>query len=202
MRFDDWNNDELYHHGIPKQRWGIRRFQNEDGSLTPAGRLRYLKNGTNELNRKGNKAVGRLLRSRNVDKNADAIKIIRSLGKDQENHSKSEKIDKMLFSDVKNEKKAGSKLGFSKSIRTQARSMSTEELKTAIERLQLEKQYSDLMKGQNKTFVSTGAEVVGNMFRKSIDNIGTQAMTFGLGQAINKIAKSDVVNPKKGQKDK
>ena len=26
---------ELYHHGIKGQRWGIRRFQNEDGSLTP-----------------------------------------------------------------------------------------------------------------------------------------------------------------------
>lgn len=33
--------DELYHHGIKGQRWGIRRFQNEDGSYTAAGRKRY-----------------------------------------------------------------------------------------------------------------------------------------------------------------
>ena len=33
--------DELQHHGIKGQRWGIRRFQNKDGSLTPAGRRRY-----------------------------------------------------------------------------------------------------------------------------------------------------------------
>lgn len=32
---------ELYHAGIKGMRWGIRRFQNEDGSLTPAGRERY-----------------------------------------------------------------------------------------------------------------------------------------------------------------
>lgn len=32
---------ELYHWGIPGQRWGIRKYQNEDGSLTPAGELRY-----------------------------------------------------------------------------------------------------------------------------------------------------------------
>lgn len=33
-------NNELYHHGIIGQKWGIRRFQNRDGSLTPAGRKR------------------------------------------------------------------------------------------------------------------------------------------------------------------
>lgn len=33
--------DELYHHGIKGQKWGRRRFQNEDGSLTPAGKERY-----------------------------------------------------------------------------------------------------------------------------------------------------------------
>ena len=33
--------NELYHHGIKGQRWGVRRFQNEDGSLTPEGMERY-----------------------------------------------------------------------------------------------------------------------------------------------------------------
>ena len=33
----------LAHHGILGQKWGIRRFQNEDGTLTPEGRERYQK---------------------------------------------------------------------------------------------------------------------------------------------------------------
>ena len=37
---------ELYHHGIKGQRWGIRRFQNEDGTLTTAGKARYNEDGT------------------------------------------------------------------------------------------------------------------------------------------------------------
>lgn len=34
-------SDELYHHGIKGQKWGVRRFQYKDKSLTPAGRIRY-----------------------------------------------------------------------------------------------------------------------------------------------------------------
>ncbi len=35
--------DEIYHHGIKGQRWGVRRYQNTDGSLTLAGQKRLEK---------------------------------------------------------------------------------------------------------------------------------------------------------------
>lgn len=34
-------SNELYHHGIKGQKWGVRRFQNEDGSYTEEGKRRY-----------------------------------------------------------------------------------------------------------------------------------------------------------------
>lgn len=39
----------IYHHGIKGMKWGVRRYQNSDGSLTPAGKKRYTKEETRNL---------------------------------------------------------------------------------------------------------------------------------------------------------
>lgn len=39
-------SDELYHYGVKGQKWGVRRYQYTDGSLTPQGKKRYSSNST------------------------------------------------------------------------------------------------------------------------------------------------------------
>lgn len=40
--FTDWNgSNKLQHYGIPGMKWGVRKYQNADGSLTAAGERRY-----------------------------------------------------------------------------------------------------------------------------------------------------------------
>ena len=46
--FTSWDS-ELYHHGIKGQRRGVRRYQYEDGSLTPLGKIRYGENSSKSV---------------------------------------------------------------------------------------------------------------------------------------------------------
>ena len=46
---------EIYRHGILGQKWGVRRYRNEDGTLTPAGKERYNHDSDNLALLAGNK---------------------------------------------------------------------------------------------------------------------------------------------------
>ena len=73
---------ELYHHGVKGMKWGVRRYQNADGSLTNAGKKRYLDDDgfltsagkkqmkkLNEMDQKDNRdRFNRNAAQRNVDK--------------------------------------------------------------------------------------------------------------------------------------
>ena len=79
-------SDELFHHGVKGQKWGVRRYQNEDGTLTAEGRRRFGNNlgayaGKKQgLARKllvgdwalGGKRIGERLEQRNLRKEKEA----------------------------------------------------------------------------------------------------------------------------------
>lgn len=63
------NNYELYHHGIKGQKWGVRRYQNPDGSLTAEGMRRY------GLALKG---ARKMLSDKYLFPNSDALQLVKN----------------------------------------------------------------------------------------------------------------------------
>lgn len=166
----DESSSVLYiaHHGIKGQRWKIRRYQYEDGSLTPEGRIRY---GKGEARKS---SAGSSTR-----KSTSSVKAKAS------NSDDSEKSEKKALADL-----------------------TDDELRSKINRLSLEKQYRQLSAELTPPKENKAKRMISEMVETSVKNIGTQAVTYATGTAVNKLCRGifkidyDVVNPKKGQKDK
>jgi len=76
-------SDYLIHYGIPGQKKGNRRFQYEDGTLTPEGKIRYRKNFNKEYTKllKSNKESKRVARAQKASRYIESYSKLSKLNK-------------------------------------------------------------------------------------------------------------------------
>lgn len=185
-------NGELYHHGVIGMKWGRRRYQNKDGTLTPAGKKRYDK----EMEKA--KAEQKIIKNR--EKTQAKIDKLNALKKD--NEDRKQKLDGPSIAD-----KAKTAKSASGQKKRTIKDLSDAELQAKVDRLQLEKRYRDLMKEAKPPQSNKGKTFVTGILEQSGKNIGTQLSTYVMGKGVNALLSDvfkdeSVVNPKKGQKDK
>lgn len=138
------NQNELYHYGVTGMRWGVRRYQNRDGTLTKAGKKRAAKLETQYTTLTG-----------------------KSLHKTSSSSSKQR--------------------------RKTVSEMSDEELRKAVNRLQMEKQYKQLVS-------ETAVQARGDAFINKSKNVLSKSLENAISQAITQTIKSSIDSTIKNKK--
>lgn len=140
-------NNSLYHWGIKGMKWGVRRYQNKDGTLTDAGKKRYDRDVQDNLSRKKDNRIDTskpnpnrwakedLERSKKtVDATSNLVKEARSIEKETRPKPTKKRLD--------------------------LSNMTDQELRQRINRELTERQYNDLFGQVEAPKVSKGREVV------------------------------------------
>lgn len=157
-------SNELQHWGIKGQKWGVRRYQNSDGRLTPAGIRRYRKNAgyiERQLNMKK--------REMTADDYQNAIKKTKSVG---------EHIDSVRkFNDDNNKSKDPD---MERRIRKSTEQMSDKELQQRVQRLNMEDNYTRMM--MHREHLQQGENYVNKMLGASATVVqgATAALTIAV----------------------
>ena len=169
--------DELYHYGIKGMRWGVRRYENEDGTLTEAGKKRYNKDSTDKKSKhKTAKKVGKALGFTTAAALAlyGGKKAYKKFGTPKDLRD----IKKQRLKDLRNRSK-----------------LTIEDLKDKIDRLETEKRLKDLTYEQVAPGRKAAKEALANVAKKTATTALTGAALYALKAYLSgKIDKKELAN--------
>lgn len=179
----EFYNNELHHAGIRGMKWGVRRYQNKDGSLTDAGRKRYARDAREkEYDKydsetrtyyKESKKNGRSDLAADADRYAKED-LSRSRKLVDESSTMANKLKNANDNAIRNKSK--NKMDLSK--------MTDKQMRDEINRALLEKQYNDMFAPQK---TSKGREYASKVLETTGTVLAIGSSALGIALAIKEL---------------
>lgn len=163
-------NNYLKHYGVLGMKWGKRKYQNKDGTLTPAGKKRY----------------DRDVRENNAKKKDNRINID---GPDpnrwvKEDIDRTRKATNSAADTVRELQKVNNATSRKTKTRMDLSKMSDQELRNRIQRERLEREYNDMFAPQK---VSKGRQYVTNTLEVAGTTLAIGSSALGIALAIKEL---------------
>ena len=208
-------DNELQHFGIKGMKWGVRRYQNKDGSLTPAGKKRYDESDEEreerEKKEKSKKtkakvataavataAVATTAAAMNKDKIKKGMEFVNankpSKGEKKETTvedykeglKKTQSADKALQG-IKELVNKADDVAYAKKVRNDLSQMTDKDLQQAVNRLNMEERYSQVMQQRHK--VERGESKVNQILDVAGNVLSGAATALTIAVAIKELNK-------------
>ena len=163
------SDGELYHWGVKGMKWGVRRYQNADGSLTEKGRKRYERDQRENAGKKKGNKVGQADPNRWVKEDLDRSKRVA-----EETERTVNKLKSANDNAMRNRPKTRADLS----------KMTDKELRDRINREFLERQYNDMFTPQKR---NKGREYASKVLETAGTVIGITGGALGIAVAIKEL---------------
>lgn len=167
-------SSELYHHGIKGMKWGVRRYQNKDGTLTDVGKRRYDRDVRENLSKKKDNRIDTsnpdpkrwvkedMERSkRAIDASSDLVRQMKSLERETSPRPSKKRMD--------------------------LSNMTEKEMRDRINRELLEQQYNKLFSTETHPAVSKGRQYVRNILDTTGDILALGGSALALALAMKQL---------------
>ena len=171
---DEFTRNYLSHHGILGQKWGVRRYQNSDGTLTSAGKKRYDRDVQENLSKKKDNRIDtstpdpkrwvkedRERSKKLVDTSADLVKQVSNIEKETRPKPTTKKMDLSKMSD--------------------------KEMRDKINRELLEQQYNKLFSEQSPATISKGRAYIQNTLEVAGTVLGLTSSALSIALAVHEL---------------